>query len=265
MNCESVRERLSAGQPLTASEEQHLTTCRGCRSMMDALAVQVELPDPQRLERINSLIRGSLRPVRPLPSDGVLVSAAVGILVAFSLLAATPLGFAGFRAMTGVQSFVYYMGIGICAVVLGLVTAHEMIPGSKQRVHPAVAFTGTVLLVGFIAVLLFRESDLNRFAKEGVPCLVVGLVSASLMGMASTVLLRKGLATSVPRLGAAAGFFSGLAGVGVLALHCRNLNSAHIVVWHLGAMMLAGAGGAVVGLYRQNLTGRKLDFGVDAA
>ncbi len=265
MNCESVRERLSAGQPLTASEEEHLTTCLGCRSMMDAFAVPAELLNPQRLERISRVIRGSLRPVRPLPSDEVFLGTAVAVFIAFSLVAATPLGFAGFRAMTGVQTIVYYGAIAICAVILGLVTAHEMIPGSKQRVHPAIAFTGTTLLVGFVAVLLFRESDLNHFVKEGVPCLTVGLVSACVMGMASTVLLRRGFATSLPKLGAAAGFFSGLAGVGVLALHCRDLNSAHIVVWHLGAMVLAGAGGAVLGLYRQSLAGRKFEFGIDPA
>jgi hypothetical protein len=39
----------------------------------------------------------------------------------------------------------------------------------------------------------------------------------------------------------------GLAGVGVLELHCTNFQAAHVLVWHTAVVPLSGAAGALVG------------------
>jgi hypothetical protein len=45
-----------------------------------------------------------------------------------------------------------------------------------------------------------------------------------------------------------AGLFAGLGGFAVLALHCPILTAPHVWAWHLGAMLIAGAGGAAAGV-----------------
>jgi hypothetical protein len=47
------------------------------------------------------------------------------------------------------------------------------------------------------------------------------------------------------------GCFAGFAGVAVLSLHCPLQNSAHIIVWHLGAMALSALCGMTIGMVLQ--------------
>jgi hypothetical protein len=44
------------------------------------------------------------------------------------------------------------------------------------------------------------------------------------------------------------GAFAGLTGVGVLALCCPILNTPHILVWHLGVVLVAMFAGGIAGL-----------------
>jgi hypothetical protein len=74
----------------------------------------------------------------------------------------------------------------------------------------------------------------------------LGLVCGALSAAPFWLLLRKGFLASPVAAGATIGSFAGFAGVAVLALHCPIENSAHILVWHLGAMMLAAMAGIVV-------------------
>jgi hypothetical protein len=55
--------------------------------------------------------------------------------------------------------------------------------------------------------------------------------------------LRRGAAQSPKLMGATIGGFAGLIGVTVLEVHCPNLNLYHILVWHLGVLLLSALGG----------------------
>jgi len=54
--------------------------------------------------------------------------------------------------------------------------------------------------------------------------------------------------------GLVAGTLAGLAGVGVLELHCANFEAAHLLVWHTAVVPVSGAAGAVLAwaVFRQN-------------
>jgi len=55
--------------------------------------------------------------------------------------------------------------------------------------------------------------------------------------------------------GLMAGTLAGLAGVGLLELHCPNFQATHILVWHTMVVPVSGALGGLVGL-AQRFRGR---------
>ncbi len=250
MNCDRIVDNLALGTPLSGTAEEHLHTCVGCRTMIQALYPEPVFPAHQRLDSIRSLVTRSLQPVRPWPSDGGLISIALGSFIAFSLLVATQVDYRGLHHLSSFQRLIYYTAIAVCAAFLSVSLAQEIIPGSRRRVRPAAIVAFSVALLATVALLLFPQHDLLRFAKLGVPCLRLGVLCALASGFLGYLLLRKGFAASPVRLTTVAGFFAGLAGVAVLSLHCPVQNFAHVIVWHLGAMLIAGGGGALLGWWR---------------
>lgn len=49
----------------------------------------------------------------------------------------------------------------------------------------------------------------------------------------------------------------GLAGIGVLELHCTNFQAAHVLLWHTAVVPVSGALGAGCGAVLQRLRSRK--------
>ncbi len=251
MNCDDINTCLSEGQPLNGSAQEHVRTCSGCRSMIEAFGQPLDEPEPERVEQISQLIRRSLQPVRPLPSDGAMIGIAVSLFLGFAILVGVSEGYKGFRNLTSLQRLVYYFAITGSATLFGLATVQEMIPGSKKRLSGGTVTVLSLASIAAVAIALFRNFDLADFVKVGVPCLIEGSCCAAASGVLGYFFIRKGFAVSSIRLFTTAGFFCGLAGVGVLALCCPVQNSAHIIVWHLGAMVLAGFAGVMLGVWQE--------------
>jgi hypothetical protein len=247
MNCNGIKELLSEGRPLTGSAQHHLASCAGCRAMVEALTLPEAHLDRERIDQIQELITASLKPVRPLPSDRRLIWNLLAFFVAFSLIAAIPVGYNGFHVLNAYQRFAYYAVILLCATWFSITTVQEMIPGSKRKANPPWTMVAATLSLALLVSVLFHNFDLDRFVPLGIPCLRLGSICALVSGALSWFTLRKAFFASPVAASATVGFFAGLAGVAVLALHCPIQNSAHIIVWHLGAMVLGGLGGAVVG------------------
>jgi hypothetical protein len=54
-------------------------------------------------------------------------------------------------------------------------------------------------------------------------------------------------------IGAAEGGLSGLIGLSVLELNCQNLDVFHILVWHLGVVLISSVAGALVGTAAEHI------------
>ena len=252
MNCDGIKQLLSEGQPLTGTAQHHLASCVGCRGMVQALTPPEAEPDGKHLSQIQSLITASLKPVRPLPSNRTLVWTLLIVFTAFSLITAIPVGYKGFHVLNAYERFAYYGLILIGAAWFSIATVQEMIPGSKHKSSPGWTILATMLSLTVLVSVLFHNFNLDRFVPLGIPCLRLGSLCALVSGALSWFLLRKGFFVSPVSAIALVGFFAGLTGVAVLALHCPIQNSAHILVWHLGAMVLGGLGGAAVGTLRRS-------------
>ncbi len=251
MNCEGMKKLLSEGQPVTESAGQHLESCEGCSAMLKALTQSGAQPTPERVHRIQKLLGTQRESVRPLPSDGTLTWACFAIFAVFSILGALPFGYNGFHVLNGYQKVAYFLVISITGIWLALTVVREMIPGSKRKASAWWAIAAALASLAFLATLLFHNFDLDQFVARGVPCLRLGSLCALVCAGLFWFIFRKGFFTSPVEAGASVGVFAGLAGVAVLALQCPFQNSAHIIVWHLGAMLLGGSVGALAGSLRR--------------
>ena len=93
--------------------------------------------------------------------------------------------------------------------------------------------------------LCFRDYRTTHFMHAGLVCLGIGVLHAIPAGLLSWLVLRRGFAVDAVSAGLAAGTLAGLAGVGMLELHCPNFQAAHVLVWHLGVLLMSAGLGAV--------------------
>ncbi|MGA3133103.1 MAG: NrsF family protein [Terracidiphilus sp.] len=202
--------------------------------------------DPRSLRAVADTIRSSTRPVRPLPPTWVLAGGLVLVCAAIALAGAARAGFYGIEKMDLLErALIFSALIGFaCAVGIGFI--HEMIPGSRRRVAPGalLAIVSGVLVSLF--ALLFRDYQTSDFFSAGIACLFTGLLFAVPTALLAWLLLRRGFAVNPVSAGSVAGTLAGLAGLGMLELHCQNFQAAHVLVWHIAVIPLSAAVGAFV-------------------
>jgi hypothetical protein len=252
MNCRHVTQLLADGQPLDAQATAHLATCEECRALLAALAEHLDSPSAERLATIGNQLRAALQPVRPLPSNALLIGIGLSVFLLLSVIVASATGLKAIHVLTGGQMALYYGTVCLFAALFARATVERMIPGAKRfapsSLLAALALTG----LGLLVFSMFEERGTDNFVARGIPCLRLGAISALLSGLLGWRLLRKGYLVSPRETITLYGFFAGLVGIAVLALHCPIQNSLHIVVWHIGAMLLAGCAGFLLGSFFEN-------------
>ncbi|MGA7340142.1 MAG: NrsF family protein [Terracidiphilus sp.] len=201
----------------------------------------------ETLERAADSIKATLVPVRPLPPAWVMTGGVMLVCAAVSLAGAARAGFFGFAKMDLLERALIFPALLLFAWAAGNAFVDEMIPGSLRRVSPgALLGFGCAALLGVFG-FLFRDYHTDHFVSVGIVCLLTGLLHALPAGLLSWLVLRRGFAVNFVSAGLAAGMLGGLAGVGVLELHCPNFEAAHVLVWHTAVVPLSGLLGALAG------------------
>jgi hypothetical protein len=216
----------------------------------DVLKKAVRTPqdlDLRLLERIDESIKPSLRPVRPLPPVWLMAVGLVLVCSAVSLAGAARSGFFGAAKMNLLERSLVFPALGLLASVAAVSFVHQMLPASRLRLSPGVllALSSVALLAAFAG--LFRDYHTDHFFSAGIACLLIGLLHAIPAGLLSWLMLRRGFAVNPASAGLVAGTLGGLAGVGMLELHCPNFQAAHILVWHIAVVPVSAALGAMLG------------------
>ena len=199
------------------------------------------------LRRVSDSIRPSMRRVRALPRTSVLTGGVVLVCAGVALAGAARAGFNGFEKMNLPERALIFAMLGILTWVAGTEFVNEMIPGSRRRMT-AYGLMGIAsgVLAGVFA-LLFRDYRTEHFVSLGVICLVTGVLYAIPAGLLSWLVLRRGFAVNSVSAGLVAGTLAGLAGVGLLELHCPNFQAIHILVWHTAVVVVSAGLGASIG------------------
>ncbi|MGA3372982.1 MAG: NrsF family protein [Terracidiphilus sp.] len=201
---------------------------------------------PEILQRVADSIKPSLHPVRPLPPTCVMTCGLVLVCAAVSLAGAARAGFFGLEKMDFLERSLIFPVLVLLAWLAGSEFAHAMIPGSLRRIssRALLGFGCAALLILF--AFLFRDYHTDHFFSIGIVCLLTGFLHAIPAALLGWLVLRRGFAVNSVSAGLAAGTLGGLAGVGVLELHCPNFQAAHVLVWHVAVVPLSGAAGAFV-------------------
>jgi Negative regulator of sigma F len=248
MSCDEIRQFLAEGEELSPAAREHLSSCPSCRAMCAVLEQPAAVPDSDRLNEIRSRLTSRLSPVRALPPNRVLTAVALASFASILLAATLYDGHQALHALTPFQMLVYFGSFLLLAIFFSVALVEQIVPGSKRRVNSGALLAGAWLLLIALIPLLFRRFELNNFVEDGLPCLKLGTAGAVLAGCLGFVLMRKGFLTSPLQASLLLGSFAGLAGVTALALICPYLNAPHILVWHLGPMVIGGLGGTAIGL-----------------
>jgi hypothetical protein len=203
--------------------------------------------DPALLDRVAKSIGSSLRPVRPVPPAWVLAGELALICLAVAVAGAARAGFYGIQKLSILERALIFPALGILIWLGATATASEMIPGSRRRAAPGLLLGAGSLGLLVVFAVLFHDYRTEHFVSQGIVCLSAGLLHAIPAALASWFLLRRGFAVNAVAAGLVVGTLAGLAGVTMLELHCINLETLHVMLWHTAVMPVSAAAGALLG------------------
>jgi hypothetical protein len=249
MNCDDLLHRLSEGAKLDAAAQQHLAHCPGCREIL-AWATQTqaskETPDPQRLGRIQQQMTAHWRPVKPIASNTTLFISLLLLFLLLAICAVLLIGYFALRAIHPLQMVIYYGGLAVGAALAAAVVVQFMVPGSKIRFNPRLIMPAIGIAIVAIVIVLFPNFN-SAYWHGGLACFRSGMAAAVVAGVLFATVLRRMFPTAPVAAAASIGFFAGLCGVTVLAMHCALFASPHILVWHFGVLVVSTLAGAFIG------------------
>ena len=202
---------------------------------------------PALLDRVAKSIGSSLRPVRPVPPAWVLAGGLALICLAVAAAGAARAGFNGIQKLSVLERALIFPALGILIWLGAAAAASEMIPGSRRRTAPGILLGGGSLGLLIVFAVLFHDYRTDHYVSQGIVCLSAGLLHAIPAALASWFLLRRGFAVNAVAAGLVVGTLAGLAGVTMLELHCANLETLHVMLWHTAVMPVSAAAGALVG------------------
>jgi hypothetical protein len=156
--------------------------------------------------------------------------------------------------MSGLDRTLVFSVLGIAILAVASELASAVIPGSRRRVSSGGLLGAVGLGLAFVLAVCFRDYHATHFVHAGLVCLAIGLLHAIVTGLLSWLVLRRGFAVDAVSVGLAAGTLAGLAGVGALELHCANFEAAHVLVWHLGVLVVSAGLGALCGRWSASRT-----------
>jgi len=240
------RSRDSALPPEAA---EHIRRCERCCEVMRVLVEgpQTRMPSESGVKLIHGSLLRDLRPVRPLAPSGVFLAGFAISFLAVVVVGAIQLHAYGWHVLSVSARIVVFASLALGASTLALSMARQMRPGSKYWVSPNLLPAGVLLLVAVAMTALFHSGEEKAFILSGLRCLSAGLKYTIPGAVLTWLWLLRGAAQSAKLMGATIGGFAGLIGVTVLEVHCPNLNLYHILVWHLGVILLSVLGGLALG------------------
>jgi hypothetical protein len=242
----SSRSTLSGLPPVAA---EHLVGCERCRRLVRVLQEDSAhlAPSLCGLGQIKAAVLQGLKPVNPLAPASAFLAAFGIIFLAVTIVGVLQLRAYGWGVLSIPQRIVVFASLAAGTGLLASSMARQMFPGSKHLLPPGLLPAGVLALLTLEAAVVFEPKVEFAFVSNGLSCLMAGLSYATPGALLLWLVLRHGALLS-PRLTAAtAGGFAGLIGLTVLEVHCPILNRYHILVWHMGVVLLSIVGGLSLG------------------
>lgn len=215
---------------------------------MDELADAQPWPaiPANRLRQIQTAVIADLEPVRPLASSSVYLLAFGGLFLAVFCIGCYMVGQYGWHALSDFQRLAVFVPLTAASALLAFSLVRQMRPAAKQPRTIALWAAGSFVFLLLIMTVIFRPAPESAFVQQGLGCFKTGMMFAIPAAFLFALLLLRGAVLSPALLGATAGGLAGLVGLGVLEIHCPNLNVYHIVVWHVSVTLVCVVAGLVI-------------------
>jgi hypothetical protein len=263
MKCRDVEDVLATSNTgetvnLMPSVRAHIEECKSCQEFARIL----ELPsadvqvDSSQIDRLQKMIVGDLRPVRPLLPLWVFLSAFALIFVGLSCLGVFYLGPYGWFMLMPGQKIAVFATLAASAALLAFSLARHMVPGQKSPLRPGLLPIGLFVLLCLVVASVFQVRVDPHFLRSGEACLKAGIPYAIPAAFLFWLILRRGAILSPRVAGAITGMLAGLVSTTVLEVHCPNLNVWHILIWHVGFALLGLVTGVLVAMAGQAIRNR---------
>lgn len=202
---------------------------------------------PEFRRNVQAMLRSSLTPVKPLPSQSRLVLAFLTIFAVCAVGLTAILNKAGFHLMTGIQMTLMAAILAGAGILFSFTLAWRMVPGSRWGLPFSLVLTlsGLVPIAGIALLFPWRTS--GPFVSEGWRCAALELIIALPAAAAYWLLARRGA------LFASAGLGATLTGLAVflalipLQFQCMFQQAPHLLIWHGGTALLVIGLGALIG------------------
>ena len=252
MTCRDMDDAISSwsGDSLLDLEHsKHLTHCGRCRALtvlLDNADVGFHLSE-RLLRRVQAGILEDLKPVRPLPPPRTLLLASAIVFLSVVAVGALLLGTTGWHVLNMLQRTAVFVTLAASAVLLANSMVRQMAPGSKHAFAPATLPIAILIALTLLIVATFRSQRESAFILGGLACMKNGVLFSVPAAFLLWLILRRGAFLLPKLIGAAAGGLAGLSGLSALEVNCPNLNVFHILVWHVGVVVIGSLGGALVG------------------
>jgi hypothetical protein len=252
MTCKDLDAVLNSrprGLALPPEAAEHIAGCPQCSALVRLLdkGPGILQPSDGRLKVIHASVLQDLRPVRPLAPSGIFLVGLAISYVAVAIIGSMQLHTYGWQVLDPLQKTVVFTSLVLGAGALALSMVRQMRPGGRYAVSPAFLPIAVFLLLATGMAAVFQRQEEAAFVSRGLFCLRSGLKYAIPGGLLSWLILRRGAVLAPRLMGATAGGFAGLIGITVLEVHCPNLSLYHILVWHIGVLLLSALGGLALG------------------
>ena len=212
--------------------------------------------DTNQIDRLQKMIVGNLRPVRPLLPSWVFLSAFALFFAVLSGAGAVYLGPYGWFMLMPGQRITVFATLAASAALLAFSLVRQMVPGQKSLLRPGVLPLGLFVLLCLVAASIFQVQADPHFLQSGETCLKLGMPYAIPAAFVFWLLLRRGAILSPRITGATTGMLAGLVSTTVLEVHCPNFDVRHILVWHVGFALLGLVTGLLVATVGQTIRHR---------
>lgn len=218
-------------------------SCRRLRRF--AVEPDPAAPSSEAERRITAALLSNLRPVRPLPSRGVLALGFLAIFGVVSALTTAVAGVSGARQMTLWQTVGVLLVVVASAAGLSFTLSRRMTPGAGRSLPPGWLALAILLPLGMVTLALFPWD--GNWLPQSWHCLSSGCLFALPAAALSIALLRRGAPQAWGAVGAAAGLLGGLVGMATLHLGCSLTGAPHIMTQHVMAPALGAVAGYGLG------------------
>ena len=191
-----------------------------------------------------------LVPVRALKTrDGLLL---VGLAAIATVLVVAFFHGVWMDGLTGHASPIYYIVHGL-VLVLGLASATSVIALARPHVGNhldgprwAMAMVGVVPAVAVVTLALRSNLGLAMSDANALTCFSKSLMAASFTAIALVLWLRRGAPVSLNMAGLQTGIAAGALGSVAYGLSCPLDTLAHVGIWHVAPVAIAGLVGRIV-------------------